>query len=86
MKNNDSLFEWLDLNSNLGLLFENVKKDVQGKRGILTNSLKNIANQILNKVRRSSDMDLENHGINHLDASIMTFTVCYSCEQVMEID
>ena len=31
MNNSDSLFEWLDLNSNLRLLFENVKKDVQVK-------------------------------------------------------
>ena len=28
MKNSDSLFEWLDLNSNLRILFENVKNDV----------------------------------------------------------
>ena len=26
IKNNDSLFEWFDLNSNLRLVFENVKK------------------------------------------------------------
>ena len=50
MKNSDSLFEWLDLNSNLVLVFENLKKDVKGKRTIFTNSLKNISKQILNKV------------------------------------
>ena len=31
MKNNDSLFERLDLNRNLRLVFENIKNDVQGK-------------------------------------------------------
>ena len=32
MKNNDSLFEWIDLNSNLRVLFENVRNDVQCKK------------------------------------------------------
>ena len=87
MKNSDTLFQWLDLNRNLRLLFENVKKYVQDKRGVFTNSLKNISKQILNKLWRSSDKDLANHGIkNRLYASVMTFVVCHNCEQVMEID
>jgi len=57
-----------------------------GKRKIFTNSLKNLFDQILNKVNRSSDRDLANHGINnYLDASVMTIEVCHNCEQVMKI-
>ena len=40
MKNNDGLFEWLDLNSKLRLVFENIKKYVEGKRSIFTTSKK----------------------------------------------
>ena len=86
MKNSDSLFEWLDLNSNLRLLFENVRNDVQCEKWIFTNPLRNFANQILNKVWRSSDKDLESHGINNcLDASIMAIEVFYHCQQVTKM-
>ena len=78
MKNSDGLFEWIDLNNNLKLVLENVKNDIVGKRQIFTNSLKNLSDQILNKAKRSSDRDLENHGIKFLDASIMTFFVYHS--------
>ena len=43
MKNSDGLFEWLDLNRNLRVVFENVKNDFVAKRQIFTNSLKNLA-------------------------------------------
>ena len=86
MKNNDGLFEWLDLNSNLRLVFENVKNDIVGKRKIFTNSLKDLSDRILNKVKRSSDRDLTNHGINNrLDASIMAIEVCHHCQQVTKM-
>ena len=86
MKNSDGLFEWLDLNSNLRVVFENVKNDIVGKRQIFTNSLKDLSNHFLHKVKRSSDRDLENHVIkNYLDACVMAINISHHCEEVMRI-
>ena len=35
MKNNDCLFEWLDLNSNIRDVFKNVKKSVEDEKKYL---------------------------------------------------
>lgn len=43
MQNSDSLFGWLNLNSNIKDVFKNVKKDVDGKKSIFITSLKNLA-------------------------------------------
>ena len=68
MKNSDGLFKWLDLNSNLRVVFENVKNDFVAKRKIFTNSLK----------------DLSDHGINNrLDACVMAINVSNHYEEVI---
>ena len=82
----DGLVEWLDLNSNLRVVFENVKIDFQAKSQIFSNSLKDLSNQVLNKLKRSSDRDLENNGIkNCLDACVMAINVSQHCEEVTQI-
>ena len=83
---NDALVEWLDLNSNLRVVFENVKIDFQAKRQIFTSSLKDLFDQVLNKLKRSSDRDLADHGINNsLDACVMAINVSHHCKEVPQI-
>ena len=57
MQNSDSLFERLDLNSNIKDVFEIFKKGVEDKKSIFNSSLVNIAKQILHKVQRFNDRD-----------------------------
>ena len=47
MQNSDSLFEWLDLNCTIRVVFEIFKKYVEDKKSIFNSSLVNIANFFL---------------------------------------
>ena len=84
--NSNGLVEWLDLNSNLRVIFENVKNDFVAKRQIFTNSLKDLSDQVVNKVKRSSDRDLAKHGINKCsNACVMAIDVSHHCQQVTKM-
>ena len=50
MQNSDSLLEWLNLNSNIRDLFENLKKSVEDEKTIFTNSLLSTTKKIMHKV------------------------------------